>query len=361
VAGSLERQLQLTLVVRTLARIGLLAAVFAITGFAWWRVHHRRAALQAAPVVTSAPQVKRGWGVTIDPNRIRLVDPIPDPNAGRPRFGECAVYVDGQPMAVLRYGELPPNLPIHWQKIQGEDGEERFPQFLMAEYLEGIGVNVRKVRELHLYGGQERIAIVKGDELRKFARKFYFSFTRATTGKPFMRSLAKGFHISDYVDTFSTVAVYIDKPAPRWSDEAQGLVDDDGRDIEGVPYVKTEMRGGTRVYVDAKLSSNIKRNLLSSNMATRQDASGKPIYSLDAFLKAQKVELPRIHTIELALQDRVVLSVRPDQLKGPIEFETITDSTGTELFHVSKIDGDSHIQASVVRLYSKPHNALALR
>jgi hypothetical protein len=360
VADPLERQLQLTLGVRTLARIGLLGAAVAITAFAWWRVHHRRVAPQAAPVAVSTPQVKRDW-VPIDPNRLRIVDPLPDPNAGKPRFGECAVYIDGQPTAVLRYGELPPNLPVHYRKLRNDDGgEEKFPQFLMAEYLEGLGVDVRKIRELHLYGGQDRIAIVKGDELRKFARKFYFTFTRATTGKPALRYLSAAFRISNYVDTFSTVAVYVDKPAPRWSDELRSLIDDDGREIEGVPFVKTEMRGGTRVYVDAKLASNIKRNLLSSTMA-RQDASGKPIYSLDAFLKAQKVELPRIHTIELVDEDRVVLSVRPDQLKAPIEFETITDSSGTELFHVSKIDGESQIEASVVRLYSKPHNALALR
>src|SRR5262249_32928253 len=149
--------------------------------------------------------------------------------------------------------------------------------------------------------------------------------------------------------------------APRWSNEVHGLVDDEGHDIDGIPYVKSEMRGGTRVYVDAKLVANVKRNLLSSTIATRQDASGKPICSLDAFLRAQKADLPRILTIELVYADRVVLSLHPDQLKSPLEFQTITDSSGTELFRVSKIEGESQIEASVVRLYSRPHNALALR
>src|SRR5262249_34499508 len=155
------------------------------------------------------------------------------------------------------------------------------------------GVDVRRVRELHLYGGQSRIAIVKGDELRRFARRFFFSFTRNVTGKPFMRPVGKGFHITDYIDTFSTVAVYVDKVPPRWSEEDQSLIDDQGRDIEGIPYVKAEMRGGVRVYVDAHLVANIKRNLLSSSMAVSQGKDGKPIYSLEAFLRAQKVELPR--------------------------------------------------------------------
>ncbi len=175
--------MQLTLRVRILARIGLLAAAVAITGFGWWRVHHRAApAKVAAPALPPGlPPGKHDW-VPIIPNQLRIVDPVADPNAGKPRFGECAVYVDGEPLAVLSYGELPPNLPVHWQKVEGED--EKVPRFLMAEYLEGLGVDLRKVRELHLYGGQNRVGIVKGDELRRFARRCRFSFTRNVTGKP---------------------------------------------------------------------------------------------------------------------------------------------------------------------------------
>jgi hypothetical protein len=342
--------------VKTLARIGVLAIIGAATGFAWWRVHHKPQAVVAKPV---PPPVKRDW-VAIDPNPVRLnADLPPDPNAGKPRFGECAVYVDGRPVAVLTYGELPPTLPVHLIKLEDDGGTVR--RFLMAEYLDALGIDVRKIRQVHLYGGQSRIAILDGGELRRYARKFYFSFTRQTTGKPQMHSPGKDFKISDYVDTITTITVYIDKKPPRFSNEVQSLVDDDGREIDGVPYAKAEMRGGTRVYLDAHLVSNIKRNLLSSTMAVSQDEKGKPRYSLDAFLRAQKVELPKIHSIELVDADRVVLSVRPDQLSKPIEFETIQDSSGTELFHVSQTKGESQIEASVVRIYSRPHGALALR
>jgi hypothetical protein len=340
----------------------VLALIAAATFFAWWRVHHHVAPVKvAAPALPSGlPPGNHDWEPIL-PNQLHVIDDVPDPNAGKPRFGDCAVYVDGQPVAVLRYGELPPNLPVHWQKVEGEADAEKIQRFLMAEYLEQVGVDIRKVRELHLYGGQSRIGIVKGDELRRFARKWFFSFTRNVTGKPRMHPAGKDFHITDYIDTFATVAVYVEKPAPRWSDEVQGLVDNQGRDIEGIPYVKSEMRGGTRVYLDARLVSNIKRNLLSSTMATGQDQNGKPRYSLESFLRAQKVELPRIASIELVDTDRVVLAVRPDELTRPLEFETITDSSGTQLFHVSKVGGESQIEASLVRFYSRPHGAIALR
>lgn len=352
--------MQLTPGVKTFARIGVLAAVAAATGFAWWHVHHRRAAVTVAKPAQSpaAPAVKHDW-VAIDPTQARMVTDLPpDPNAGKPRFGECAVYVDGQPIAVLKYGELPPNLPAHMQVVD-EDGRKA-PRFLMAEYLTALGIDLSKVRELHLYGGQDRIGIVKGDELRRFAKKFFFEFTRETTGKPAMRFVGKNFQITDIVDTFSTVAVYVDKPAPRWNKELQSLVDDDGREIDGIPYVKTEMRGGTRVYLDARLAANIKRNLLSSSMAVGEQ-NGKQRYSLEAFLRAQKVDLSHVRSIELVREDRVVLSVRPEQLSRSLEFETIPDSSGSELFHVSDTDGESQIEVNVVRLYSKPHGALALR
>ena len=345
---------------KTLARIGVLAAVGVATGFAWWRVHHKpQAAVVAKPAPPPPAAVKRDW-VAIDPNAARMVTDLPpDPNAGKPRFGECAVYVDGQPIAVLTYGELPPNLPAHWQAVD-EEGHKA-PRFLMAEYLTALGIDVRKVRELHIYGGQDRIGIVQGSELRRLAKKFYFEFTREVTGKPAMRYVGKDLHITDIVDTFSTIAVYVDKPAPRWNHELSSLVDDQGREIDGIPYVKTEMRGGTRVYVDARLAANIKRNLLSSSMAVSQDDKGKPRYSLEAFLRAQNVDLSHVRAIELVRADRVVLSVRPDELKRPLEFETIADSSGSELFHVSKTDGESQTEVNVVRLYSKPRGALALR
>jgi hypothetical protein len=342
--------------VKTFARIGVLAAVAAATLFAWWRVHRKPA---PAPVVAAAPPVKHDW-VEINPNAVRVTTDLPpDPNAGKPRFGECAVYIDGAPIAVLKYGELPPNLPVHMIKLEDDGGT--VPRFLVAEYLEALGIDTRKIKQVHFYGGQDRVGILEGAMLRKFARKFYFSFTRSTTGKPQMHSPGKDFKITDYVDTITTLTVYVDKQPPRFSNELQSLVDDDGREIDGVPYAKGEMRGGTRVYLDARLVSNIKRNLLSSSIAVGQDDKGKPRYSLDAFLRAQKVELPKVQAIELVDADRVVLSVRPADLSRPLEFETITDSSGTELFHVSKNGAESQMEVSVVRLYSRPRGALALR
>ena len=82
-------------------------------------------------------------------------------------------------------------------------------------------------------------------------------------------------------------------------------------------------------------------------MAVSQGKDGKPIYALEAFLRAQKVELPKIRSIELLDTDRVVLSLRPDQLQRPLEFETIQDNSVTHLFRVSKIDGESQIEASI--------------
>src|SRR5262245_38559968 len=64
------------------------------------------------------------------------------------RFREAAVYVDGLARGVLKHSELAPNV----RPILEKRGDTEFPVYSLSEYLASVGVDLEKIRALHLYG-----------------------------------------------------------------------------------------------------------------------------------------------------------------------------------------------------------------
>ena len=116
--------------------------------------------------------------------------------AGMSRWKDAGVYVDGKPLGFLTWGELPIGCKVQWlrdkvsaDKRYGTDdpgwrwARKRYYKF--TDYLKAIGVDIRKVKELHVYGPKPtQTLIVRGkDLLSPAANEFWFWFGGITSGK----------------------------------------------------------------------------------------------------------------------------------------------------------------------------------
>jgi hypothetical protein len=227
-------------------------------------------------------------------------EPVPPEQRGQ-RFREAAVYLDGTPIAALAFGELPPQVKPHWIEIEKDYKVRRF---VLSEYLAGLGVDIAKVKAMHFYGGRTRLAVLEGGEIRKNGKRILFSFTQGNAGKPRFH-WPPGIKVNDTIDKINNVTIYIQKTPPRWDNERYVLVLD-GEDLEGeIPYATTELRGGTRVYLDGRLVANIKRNLVEAAHLATTSTAGEARYSLAAFLKASGAKLDGVKTYDLVNEDEV--------------------------------------------------------
>lgn len=180
--------------------------------------------------------------------------------AGAKRFQPPVVYLDGTPIAMLTFGELPPTMETTWLKLPSLDQPVR--RFSLAKYLLALGVDLKKLKAAHLYSGRERVAILTGEELQREAATTFFSFTQSDKGKVQMRWPSTE-PTTDRIDKVVTIALYVDKKPPeRGPKEKPGLFLD-GVPVDEPPYVTTDVQGGTRVYVDGLLRTILRpRDLL---------------------------------------------------------------------------------------------------
>ncbi|MFO0671715.1 MAG: hypothetical protein U0235_19140 [Polyangiaceae bacterium] len=237
-------------------------------------------AKKAAPAATTAPQ-----GATVVANPAPAAEAVPAPEK-MPRVKDAAVYVDGRIVAFLKPYELPAS--VHAQRSSKNERPYGF-----ASYLTAIGVDVSKVRQLHLHGGTIGgfTTIIPGDSLRVARDDIRFVFSADGKGRPrpdFNGRSRSTLGINTGVDTINAVAVYIEKEPPHENAE-YGLSYPDGRKVDGMAYADAEAGAGTRVYVDGKLVSIVKRKSLSNDLLATGDLA-KPEFSLAAYLKSVGVD-----------------------------------------------------------------------
>lgn len=178
--------------------------------------------------------------------------PTQPTRADRKKFnkGETPFYIDGKLVAMVRYGELPPSFEPTIVDRRGE-----FTLCNVARFMEAHGVDIAKVKALHLEGSG-RVAAMTGDELRVHEDDLHFAFSkhRGTFGKPLMDWPKRKVHATTRIDKMAAMQVFVDKPAPTWDQQARAFLWADGSEVEGRPYVgKREIIKGARLYVDGKL------------------------------------------------------------------------------------------------------------
>lgn len=275
--------------------------------------------------------------------------------AGMSRWKDAGVYVDGKPLGFLTWGELPIACKPSWlrDKVSADKrygthdpgwrwARKRYYKF--TDYLLAIGVDLHKVKELHVYGPKPtQTLIVTGRDLRSpAADQFWFWFGANTSGKPLPHAPAR-FGNGRTADKISGVMVYIDKKPPT-------LVENDGLYLDGVeqtgvPYYGEPIRGGVRIYLDDKLATILKRQELDPKLAT-SGPDGEPRWKLADFLTGHGVDLG--HVVEL-------WTIRGEQRSeklsaaelATLTFEASAQSKGGVLL------GDKRVLANAIALHTR--------
>jgi hypothetical protein len=228
----------------------------------------------------------------------------------QPRLGEAAVYIDGKSVGVLRKQELPQKLA--GKTIQLGEGYET-TRYGLADYVTALGVDVKKVRGAHLYGGS-RISIVDRAEFARIGAEIMFSFAQGDRGKPRVHYPPKKLFVNTTIDMLSGIAIYVDKEPPTLKDGA--LVMPDGSAVAGkVPYAPEEQGNGTRVYVDGKLVATVKRKKLPNDVAI-ESATGPTKFSLVGYAGKVSADAKNAKAIDLVAGDDVVAHLAPEGAKN---------------------------------------------
>ncbi len=274
--------------------------------------------------------------------------------SGLSRWKDTGVYVDGQPVGFLTWGELPIRCKPTWDpvKVGAEKhnasepgwkwGRERHYRF--TDYLRALGINPGAVNELHVYGPKltETLIVTGRDLVSPAANQFWFTFGGITEGKPLPHAPEKFGH-GRIGDKINGVMIYIKKKPPTLTDEGLFL---DGEEQLGIPYYGEPVRGGVRVYLDDKLATIIKRQDLDPKQAT-VGADGNPRWRLAQFLTAHGVDLS--HVAELwTIRDETRGEKFSRGELDKLTFQASSQSRGGVLL------GDKEVVANAIALHSRP-------
>lgn len=281
---------------------------------------------------------------------------IPKENvSGLSRWKDSGVYVDGKPVGFLTWGELPIGCKASWmrekasaEKRYGTDDPgwkwARMRYYKFTDYLKAVGVDLRKIKEIHLYGPKEsEVLIATGGALQSpAANDFWFRFGAPTSGKPLPHAPGT-FGNGRIGDKITAVMVYVDKKPPT-------LVANDGLYLDGVeqigvPYYGAPIRGGVRVYLDDRLATIIKRQELDPRRVVT-GADGEPQWRLADFLTGHGVDLS--HVVEMwAIRDEVRSEKFTAAEIAAMMFEASSQSHGGVLL------GDKLVLANAIALHTR--------
>ncbi len=276
---------------------------------------------------------------------------------GMARWKDTGVYVDGKPVGFLSWGELPAQLPVTWVKDKVSDrkrpgtndpgwkwAQQRFYKF--TDYLKTVGVDLRKVKELHIYGPKlSQTLIVSGKELSSpRANELLFRFGTNTGGKAIPQSpgdLGNG----KVADKVTAVMVYVTKKPPT-------LVRNEGLELDGVmqtgvPYYGDPIRGGVRIYLDGKLAAIIKRQELDAKKAVNAASGGEPSFKLADIVAAQGVDTKKVVEAWVIRDERWEEKITGDELAN-LTFSAGAQAKGGVLL------GDKKLKANAISLQTRP-------
>lgn len=301
----------------------------------WWAVLWMTAALGACKKPASPAPVVVDAGASEDGER-----------QTRRRFKDAHVYVDGQPVAVLKYMELPPSLePV----ILERSATKRTIRFSLARYVECLGLDLSKVKAVHLYGGRGRLAALSAVEVNKHREDLLFQFTQQVTGKPRMSWPETGVDVNTHLDIISDVAIYVAREPPAWSNQAQQFVLPDGKPVDGIPYVPAQDVGGSRVYLDGKLVTFMRRTAAVDVDGKRSD--GKTDFL--QYLSQRGVDLSKVRTVDVIDEDTRLIRIPLNAQLHTLEFSFPARSQGRVQIHVPTQTPDADpLLASAIRLWT---------
>jgi hypothetical protein len=231
---------------------------------------------------------------------------------GLVRFKDPGVYADGKLIGMLQFGELPAPLDVYW--FEDEAGLEFGPnskgpkteivrqrRYSFSKYFAALGLDVDKIKEVHIYGAQKRrtaAVVVSGDEMREYLG-FSFRFGNDVFGKP-IPACPDGIGDGKCPDSLGAVAVYLERPAPE---RRGGYFYLDGNEVDGIPYYGQPLRGGVRIYLDGPHVATVKRKYLRGKGGKVRD-DGVTEWKLFTFLESKGVDTSKIADAWIVQKDR---------------------------------------------------------
>lgn len=274
---------------------------------------------------------------------------------GAARWKDTIVYVDGRPRGVLTFGELPVPLPVYWaeEKTSAEMDSPDDPGYVIVkrrryrfvDYLPAIGVDLKQVKALHIYGPKVTDSLVAtGEELRsKAGREVLFRFGGEVLGKA-LPNAPEDFGNGRTPDKISAVMVYLKRRPPTLVPNDGFFLD--GEEVIGVPYYGEPLRGGVRVYLDNAMVAVIKRQELAAEKAeTLPDGTLR--WKLAEFLAGAGVSLDGVQQGWIIYNDRRTLALGHDELASST-FEASPQAKGEVVLGAGKL------RAQAIALHTKP-------
>jgi hypothetical protein len=219
----------------------------------------------------------------------------------KPRWREAAVYIDGKPVGILRPLELPPTLKARTVSLGAGYTATRYT---FTDYAASLGVDVKKIRAVHLYGGS-RVIPVDGDELRRVQETFTFGFLQGDRGKPQVSWPPKKMKVHSTIDLLSGLAFYVDKEPPHL--DGGRLVMPDGSAVgEKMPYAEEESNSGTRIYVDGTFVGAVKRKKLTNDIVVSKADDPVTRFSFAGFESKLGVDVKKAKAVDFIAGDDVI-------------------------------------------------------
>lgn len=275
---------------------------------------------------------------------------------GMSRWKDCGVYLDGTPIGFLSFGEIPISLKPTWVKDKVsvnkpadcpecpafKEAQQRFYRF--TDYLKAMGIDIRKVKEIHVYGPKlSQSVVATGKDLQsRLADKFMFRFGTDVAGKA-LPWVPEGFGNGKTPDKISGVMIYIERKPPTVTREGIEL---DGKPMYGVPYYGEPIRGGVRVYLDDRLAAIIKRQELDPKKATTSP-DGELHWSFGEFLKSKGVDASKV------VEGWVIRRERREEKLAWADLEKMTFTASSQAKGGVNL-GDQAIRASAIALHTRP-------
>jgi hypothetical protein len=188
------------------------------------------------------------------------------------RWKDTAVYVDGRAVGMLAFGELPIGLAPVWIEdavsVPVKPGQRgpasrtvKARQYRVTDYLRALGVDIARVRELHIHGPKSsEVLIVPGTDLRARGDGLRFRFGGEVAGKA-IPVVPGGLGNGRTPDKIAAVAVYVERMPPTLVRNVGFVLD--GAPVTGIAYADAPVRGGFHVYRDDRLATILKRNRLA--------------------------------------------------------------------------------------------------
>lgn len=275
--------------------------------------------------------------------------------SGMARFKDPAVYADGVLVGMLRFGELPVPLEPLWFEEEaslefkaGDKGSRtkivKQRRYRFTDYFEAIGVDVTKIKEFHIYGGNKRraAALIPGDVLRSLKDEFTFRFGGDVWGKPIPSCSSKA--KIRCPDQLTTATLYLEREPPVRKGNDFFL---NGEPIYHVPYYGEPIRGGVHVYLDGRLVTTIKRHKLTDESLAVETPDGETAWKFFEFLKTQGVDITGVQEGWLINQDKRVKRIGVAELSDATFIATAQHS-GVILF------GEDRTPTQALALHTKP-------